>query len=128
MNKIQLTKTIAASDLNSEASGRRKNLKHQKFYAIFVEKELINEKKGFKGLEVMHETLAAFSAFVEEAIEQQCGVFFSERKQRWVFWKSRPWILGAGLHDSGVRLTTISNRDADYQTLVTMMGADYGNS
>jgi len=76
----------------------------------------------------MHETLAAFSAFVEEAIEQQCGVFFSERKQRWVFWKSRPWILGAGLHDSGVRLTTISNRDADYQTLVTMMGADYGNS
>jgi hypothetical protein len=27
-----------------------------------------------------------------------------------------------------VRLTTISNRDADYQTLVRMMGADYGSS
>jgi hypothetical protein len=128
MNKIQLSKTITASDLNSEASGRRKNLKHKKFYAIFVEKELLDEKRGFKGLEVMNETLTAFSAFVEEAIEQQCGVFFSERKQRWVFWKSRPWILGAGLHDSGVRLTTISNRDADYQTLVKMMGADYGSS
>ena len=128
MKPIQLTKTITASDLNSEASWRRKNQKHKKFYAIFVEKELINEKKGFKGLEVMHETLAAFSAFVEEAIEQQCGVFFSERKQRWVIWKSRPWILGAGLHDSGVRLTTISNRDADYQTLVKMTGADYGSS
>ena len=128
MKSIQLTKTITASDLNSEASGRRKNQKHQKFYAIFVEKELINEKKGFKGLEVMHETLAAFSAFVEEAIEQRCGVFFSERKQRWVFWKSRPWILGAGLHDNGVRITTISNRNADYQTLVRMMGADYGSS
>ena len=128
MKPIQLTKTITASDLNSEASWRRKNQKHKKFYAIFVEKELINEKKGFKGLEVMHETLAAFSAFVEEAIEQQCGVFFSERKQRWVIWKSRPWILGAGLHDSGVRLTTISNRNADYQTLVKMMGADYGSS
>jgi hypothetical protein len=128
MNTKQLSKPLSTSYLNKEDSGRRKNLKHQKFYAIFVEKELINEKKGFKGLEVMHETLTAFSAFVEEAIEQQCGVFFSERKQRWVFWKSRPWILGAGLHDSGVRLTTISNRNADYQTLVKMMGADYGSS
>ena len=128
MNKIQLTKPLSTSYLNKEDSGRRKNLKHKKFYAIFVEKELLDEKRGFKELEVMHETLAAFSAFVEEAIEQQCGVFFSERKQRWVFWKSRPWILGAGLHDSGVRLTTISNRDADYQTLVRMMCADYGSS
>jgi hypothetical protein len=128
MNNQQLSKPLATSYLNKEDSGRRKNQKHQKFYAIFVDKELINEKKGFKGLEVMHETLAAFSAFVEEAIEQQCRVFFSERKQRWVFWKSRPWILGAGLHDSGVRLTTISNRNADYQTLVKMMGADYGSS
>ncbi len=128
MNNQQLSKPLATSYLNKEESGSRKNLKHQKFYAIFVEKELINEKKGFKGLEVMNETLTAFSAFVEEAIEQQCGVFFSERKQRWVFWKSRPWILGAGLHDNGVRITTISNRNADYQTLVRMMGADYGSS
>ena len=120
MKSIQLIKTLTASDLNSEASGRRKNQKHQKFYAIFVEKELICEKNLWfrSDPHVMKEAIAEFSAFVEEAIASGCNCLFSERKQRFVFWKSQPWELGPVLKEHGVKLTLIGNRMADYEALV----------
>lgn len=120
MNKIQLTKTITASDLNSEASWRRKNLKHQKFYAIFINKNLINEKDRVFSNDpyVIQEAIAEFSAFVEEAIASGCNCFFSQRKQRWVFWKSDPWELGPVLKEHGVKLTVIGNRMADHEAIV----------
>ena len=120
MNKIQLTKTITASDLNSEASWRRKNLKHQKFYAIFINKNLINEKDRVFSNDpyVMQEALAEFSAFADEAVTNKLHSFFSQRKQRWVFWKSDPWELGPVLKEHGVKLTVIGNRMADHEALV----------
>ena len=120
MNKIQLTKTITASDLNSEALWRRKNQKHQKFYAIFINKKLINEKDRVFSNDpyVIQEAIAEFSAFVEEAIASGCNCFFSQRKQRWVFWKSDPWELGPVLKEHGVKLTVIGNRMADHEALV----------
>ena len=120
MNKIQLTKTITASDLNSEASGRRKNQKHQKFYAIFINKKLINEKDRWFSNDpyIMQENLAEFSAFADEAVANKLHCFFSKRKQRWVFWKAERWNLGATLEEHGVKLTVIGNRMADHQELV----------
>jgi S-adenosylmethionine:tRNA-ribosyltransferase-isomerase (queuine synthetase) len=120
MKSIQLTKTITASDLNSEASGRRKNLKHKKFYAIFVEKELIEEKDLLFSNDpyVMQEALAEFSAFADEAVTNKLHCFFSKRKQRWVFWKAERWNLGSTLEEHGVKQAVIGNRMADYQELV----------
>jgi hypothetical protein len=120
MKSIQLTKTITANDLNSEASGRRKNQKHQKFYAIFVEKELIEEKDLLFSNDpyVMQEALAEFSAFADEAVTNKLHCFFSKRKQRWVFWRSERWNLGATLNEHGVKQAVIGNRMADYQELV----------
>jgi hypothetical protein len=120
MNKIQLTKTITADNLDSEASGRRKNQKHQKFYAIFVEKELINEKDLLFSNDpyVMQEALAEFSAFADEAVTNKLHCFFSKRKQRWVFWRAERWNLGATLNEHGVKLTVIGNRMADHKELV----------
>lgn len=120
MNSIQLTKTINDNDLNNEASGRRKNQKHQKFYAIFVNKKLINEKDPLFSNDpyVMQEAISEFSAFIEEAVASGCNSLFSERKQRFVFWKSDPWELGPVLKEHGVKLTIIGNRMADYEALV----------
>jgi len=120
MNKIQLTKTITASDLDSEASGRRKNLKHKKFYAIFVEKELLDEKDLLFSNDpyVMQEALAEFSAFADEAVTNKLHCFFSKRKQRWVFWRAERWNLGSTLEEHGVKLTVICNRMADHKELV----------
>ena len=120
MNKIQLTKTITASDLNSEASCRRKNQKHQKFYAIFINKKLINEKDLLFSNDpyVMQEALAEFSAFADEAVTNKLHCFFSKRKQRWVFWRTERWNLGATLEEHGVKLTVIGNRMADHKELV----------
>ncbi len=120
MNKIQFSKKITTNDLDSEASGRRKNLKHQKFYAIFVNKKLINEKDRWFSNDpyVMQENLAEFSAFAEEAVAKKLHCFFSKRKQRWVFWKSDPWELGPVLKEHGVKLTVIGNRMADHEALV----------
>jgi len=120
MNSIQLTKTINTDDLNSEASGRRKNQKHQKFYAIFVNKKLINEKDLLFSNDpyVMQEALAEFSAFADEAVTNKLNCFFSKRKQRWVFWKAERWNLGATLEEHGVKQAVIGNRMADHQELV----------
>ena len=120
MKSIQLTKTITASDLNSEASGRGKNLKHKKFYAIFVYKKLINEKDLLFSNDpyVMQEALAEFSAFADEAVTNKLHCFFSKRKQRWVFWKAERWNLGSTLEEHGVKQAVIGNRMADHQELV----------
>ena len=120
MNSIQLTKTITASDLNKEESGRRKNQKHQKFYAIFVNKKLINEKDRWFSNDpyVMQENLAEFSAFADEAVANKLHCFFSKRKQRWVFWKAERWNLGATLEEHGVKQAVIGNRMADHKELV----------
>ena len=120
MNSIQLTKTITASDLNKEESGRRKNQKHQKFYAIFINKKLINEKDRWFSNDpyIMQENLAEFSAFADEAVTNKLNCFFSQRKQRWVFWKAERWNLGATLEEHGVKQAVIGNRMADHQELV----------
>jgi len=120
MNTQQLSKPLATSYLNSETAGRRKNLKHQKFYAIFVNKKLINEKDRWFSNDpyVMQENLAEFSAFAEEAVANKLNCFFSQRKQRWVFWKSDPWELGPVLKEHGVKLAVIGNRMADHKALV----------
>ena len=120
MNTQQLSKPLATSYLNKEESGGRKNQKHQKFYAIFINKKLINEKDLLFSNDpyVMQEAIAEFSAFVEEAIASGCNCFFSQRKQRWVFWKSDPWELGPVLKEHGVKLTVIGNRMADHKELV----------
>ena len=120
MNTKQLSKPITTNDLNKEDSGRRKNLKHKKFYAIFVNKKLINEKDLLFSNDpyVMQEALAEFSAFADEAVTNKLHSFFSQRKQRWVFWKSDPWELGPVLKEHGVKLTVIGNRMADHEALV----------
>ena len=120
MNTKQLSKPITTNDLNKEDSGRRKNLKHQKFYAIFINKKLINEKDLLFSNDpyVMQENLAEFSAFADEAVTNKLHCFFSQRKQRWVFWKSNPWELGPVLKEHGVKLTVIGNRMADHEALV----------
>ena len=120
MNTKQLSKPITTNDLNKEDSGRRKNLKHQKFYAIFVEKELINEKDLLFSNDpyIMQENLAEFSAFADEAVTNKLNCFFSKRKQRWVFWRTERWNLGATLNEHGVKLTVIGNRMADHKELV----------
>ena len=120
MNSIQLTKTINTDDLNSDASGRRKNQKHQKFYAIFVNKKLINEKDRWFSNDpyIMQENLAEFSAFADEAVTNKLNCFFSKRKQRWVFWRTERWNLGATLEEHGVKQAVIGNRMADHQELV----------
>jgi hypothetical protein len=120
MNTQQLSKPLTTSYLNKEDSGRRKNLKHQKFYAIFVYKKLINEKDLLFSNDpyVMQEALAEFSAFADEAVTNKLHCFFSKRKQRWVFWRSERWNLGATLNEHGVKQAVIGNRMADYQELV----------
>jgi hypothetical protein len=120
MNTKQLSKPLSNSYLNKEDSGRRKNLKHKKFYAIFVYKKLINEKDLLFSNDpyVMQEALAEFSAFADEAVTNKLHCFFSQRKQRWVFWKSDPWELGPVLKEHGVKLTVIGNRMADHEALV----------
>jgi hypothetical protein len=120
MNTQQLSKPLALSHLNKEDSGRRRNIKHQKFYAIFVNKKLINEKDLLFSNDpyVMQEALAEFSAFADEAVTNKLNCFFSKRKQRWVFWRSERWNLGATLNEHGVKQAVIGNRMADYQELV----------
>ena len=120
MNTQQLSKPLAPSYLNKEDSGRRKNQKHQKFYAIFVNKKLINEKDLLFSNDpyVMQEAISEFSAFADEAVTNKLNCFFSKRKQRWVFWRSERWNLGATLNEHGVKQTVIGNRMADYQELV----------
>ena len=120
MNTQQLSKPLATSYLNKEDSGTRKNLKHQKFYAIFVNKKLINEKDLLFSNDpyVMQENLAEFSAFAEEAVAKKLNCFFSKRKQRWVFWRKERWTLGPTLNEHGVKLTIIGNRMADHKELV----------
>ena len=120
MNTKQLSKPITTNDLNKEDSGRRKNLKHKKFYAIFVYKKLINEKDLLFSNDpyVMQEALAEFSAFADEAVTNKLHCFFSKRKQRWVFWRAERWNLGATLEEHGVKQAVIGNRMADHQELV----------
>jgi hypothetical protein len=120
MNTQQLSKPLAHSYLNKEDSGRRRNIKHQKFYAIFVNKKLINEKDLLFSNDpyVMQEAIAEFSAFADEAVTNKLHCFFSKRKQRWVFWKSDPWELGPVLNEHGVKQAVISNRMADHKELV----------
>jgi hypothetical protein len=120
MNTQQLSKPLAHSCLNKEDSGRRKNQKHQKFYAIFVNKKLINEKDLLFSNDpyVMQEAIAEFSAFADEAVTNKLHCFFSKRKQRWVFWRAERWNLGATLNEHGVKQAVIGNRMADYQELL----------
>jgi hypothetical protein len=120
MNTQQLSKPLAHSYLNKEDSGRRKNQKHQKFYAIFVNKKLINEKDLLFSNDpyVMQEAIAEFSAFADEAVTNKLNCFFSKRKQRWVFWRSERWNLGVTLEEHGVKLTVIGNRMADHKELI----------
>ena len=65
MNNQQLSKLQPSNYLNKEDSGRGKNKKHQKFYAVFVNKKLINENDRWFSNDpyVMQENLAEFSAF-----------------------------------------------------------------
>jgi hypothetical protein len=120
MNTQQLSKLQSVNYLNKEDSGRRKNQKHQKFYAIFVNKKLINEKDLLFSNDpyVIQEKLAEFSAFAEEAVRNKLSCFFSKRKQRWVFWRKERWDLGVTLEEHGVKLAIIGNRMADHKELI----------
>ena len=66
----------------------------------------------------MQEALAEFSAFAEEAVTNKLHCFFSQRKQRWVFWKAEVWNLGPTLNEHGVKQAVIGNRMADHKELV----------
>jgi hypothetical protein len=125
MNKIQLSKTITDNDLDNEASGRRRNRRWPKFYALFLEQDLM--KPNQDGLDNVHQlrlSARLSAAILDEAARVGCDCFWSSRMRRWVLWRRQPWQLEPSLRQAGVLLESIGNRDANYAEILAALGED----
>jgi len=109
---------ITVGEKNQGPSGPiKKNKKWPPIWALVLDQDVLQPNPVFDDTRLLLQTARKTVQILEEAARVGCDCYYSRRMNRWVLYRGAKWELSPEARNSGLELSRIGNRDADYAYL-----------